>query len=165
MENTKEMDIPQVMNITKKQQVISILSVLSNCNQLIYKDTEEELQQNATKRIQTALQDPVLTSFIGNWELVWGPCLKNSLVKNNKSDYFNKWLSDNTMYVVKGQDPVMPSKSLYVVAVAGTNAISNFGWRDEDGRVETMVDCVFLRINFGLRLKFRKGVLMVWIYY
>ena len=140
MENTIEIDVPQVVAITKKQQVIAVLSALSNCNQMIYKDTEYDLQQNAVNRIQTALQDPVLTSFIGNWELVWGPCLQNSQVKNKKSGHFNKWLSDNTMYVVKGQDPDAPSKTVYVVAVAGTNSISNFGWRDEDGKVGIMVN-------------------------
>lgn len=140
LENVIEMDVPQVAAITKKQQVIAVLSALSNCNQMIYADTEQDLQQNAVNRIQTALHDPILTSFIGNWELVWGPCLQNSIVKNKKSDHFDKWLSDNTMYVVKGQDPENPSKPVYVVAVAGTNSVSNFGWRDEDAKVGRMVN-------------------------
>jgi hypothetical protein len=140
METLIDLNIPQVVTITKKQQVIAVLSALSNCNQMMYADTEFDLQQNAINRIKTALKDPILTSFIGNWELVWGPCLHNSLVKNKKSEHFNRWLSDNAMYIVKSQDPENSSKMVYVVAVAGANSVSDFGWRDEDSKVGRMVN-------------------------
>ncbi|TRX32385.1 lipase family protein [Flavobacterium sp. ZT3R18] len=144
MENTTEIDIPQVANITKKQQVIAVLSTLSNCNQNGYEISEAALQEKATTRITAALKDSTLTKFIGNWELVWGPCLKNSIIKktltNPNPKHLGQYVTDNTMYVAKSQDPEDPTKTLYVVAVAGTNAISGFGWKDEDGRVLKMID-------------------------
>ncbi|PJJ09002.1 lipase (class 3) [Flavobacterium sp. 1] len=142
MEDTKEMDVPQVANIPKKQQVIAVLSSLSNCNQNSYEISETALQEKATSRITTALKDSTLTDFIGKWELVWGPCLKNSVVsdKKNNPKHVGQYVTDNTMYVVKSQDPEDPTKTLYVVAVAGTNAISDFGWVDEDAKVGVMVD-------------------------
>jgi hypothetical protein len=144
MENTKEMDVPQVANITKKQQVIAVLSALSNCNQNSYENSEAALQENATTRITAALENPTIKDFIGNWTLVWGPCLKNSIIKETptkpKPKHLGQYVTDNTMYIAKSQDPEDPTKTLYVVAVAGTNAISGFGWADEDGRVVKMVD-------------------------
>jgi hypothetical protein len=140
MEKTQEMDIQKVSGITKKQQQIAVLSVLSNCNQKCYANSEQELQDQADTRIKGALQDPVLTPFIGNWELVWGPCLENSQIRSDNKEHPNQWVTNNTMYVAKTQDPEIPSKTVYVVAVAGTNAVSSFGWLTEDAKVATMVN-------------------------
>jgi hypothetical protein len=139
MEKTQEIDIPKVTGITKKQQQIAVLSVLSNCNQKSYANSWQELQDQANTRIEEGLKDLVLTPFVGNWELVWGPCLENSQLGKNNKEHANQWITNNTMYVAKTQDPETPSKTIYVVAIAGTNAVSSFGWLTEDAKVEKMV--------------------------
>jgi Lipase (class 3) len=126
-----------ISHLTKKHQVISILAALSNCNQKIIRKTEEELQTNLTGKVISALQNPTIKSYIGNWDLVWGPCTKNTqLVKDNKI-VPDEWLTDNAMFVLKGQDPEDDAKTLYVVSVSGNNLYSLYGWFDEDFKVAT----------------------------
>lgn len=123
--------------LTKKHQVISILSALSNSNQKLITTTEEELQANLSSKVKSALEEPVIQSYIGSWEIVWGPCTKNTQVIKNNNFIENKWLTDNAMFVVKGQDPDDASKKLYVVSISGTNLYSLYGWFDEDFKVAT----------------------------
>lgn len=121
----------------KKRQVIAVLSSLSNINMGIAADTEQELVQNAQSKISAALKDDTIAAFIGDWELAWGPFIFATQNKPTAKYNPNKWVTHNTMYVAKGvvPDTAIP---LYVVAIAGTNLISEFGWVVEDGDVIAM---------------------------
>ncbi|TRX37099.1 lipase family protein [Flavobacterium restrictum] len=124
--------------LTKKHQVISILAALSNCNQNVVKNTENELQDNLSLQVASALQNPIIKAYIGDWDIVWGPCTKNSRQRDKNLNIIpNAFITDNAMFVAKGQDPDDETKTLYVIAVSGTNGVSKFGWLDEDFKVET----------------------------
>ncbi|CAD0009607.1 hypothetical protein [Flavobacterium chungangense] len=55
--------------LTKKQQVISILSALSNCNQGTVRNNEKELQDHLCEQVTSALNNETIKSYIGNWEI------------------------------------------------------------------------------------------------
>lgn len=124
--------------LTKKHQVISILSALSNCNQGTVRNTEKELQDHLCEQVTSALNNETIKSYIGNWDIVWGPCTKNSKQRDKNLKVIpNEFITDNAMFVAKGQDPDDETKTLYVISISGTNLISKFGWLDEDFKVET----------------------------
>ncbi|CAI2768721.1 lipase family protein [Flavobacterium collinsii] len=121
--------------LTKKHQVISILSALSNCNQGIVGNTEKELQDHLYEQVTSALKNETIKAYIGDWDIVWGPCTQNSKQIDKKLKI--EFITDNAMFVAKGQDPDDETKTLYVISISGTNLISKFGWLDEDFRVAT----------------------------
>ncbi|MEO1258668.1 MAG: lipase [Bacteroidota bacterium] len=118
---------------TYKRQVIATLSAIANCNfgQKFAKPTDPDIA--AKKAVSDALtKDGAIKSYINKnnsqWELVWGPVTSNSLAQC-------KWHSDNTMFVAKTDTFPGLDHPLYVVAIAGTNAISMKGWLQEDANV------------------------------
>ena len=100
------------------------LSWVSNVNAGIV-GTQNELANNLSK-IQQFLDDPTVQESMGAWEIVWGPEIVNKGIIPGRRQ------TANCMFVARqGQD--------YVVAIAGTNIVSHYGWFDEDFMVDEMV--------------------------
>lgn len=115
---------------TYKRQVIAAFSAMANCNFGQKFDTEADANTAAQKAVSNAItNEGAVKTFIEKnsqpWELVWGPVTSNSLASC-------KWHSDNTMYVVKTNSFEGSTHPLFVVGIAGTNAISMKGWFKED---------------------------------
>lgn len=113
-----------------KRQVIAAFSSMANCNFGRKFDKETDPDMAAKKAVSDAITiDGPVKKFIHDksspWELVWGPVTSNSKASC-------KWHSDNTMYVVKTESFEGSQQPLFVVAIAGTNAISPKGWLKED---------------------------------
>jgi hypothetical protein len=88
------------------------------------KDTQEILQIYARQQVLAVLADTTTRDLIGEWQVAWGPVVFQA----PGSQY-----ADNTMFVAK-TDP-----NIYVIAIAGTDPLSRFGWVTEDGQVEKTV--------------------------
>jgi len=87
------------------------------------------MQKFVTEVAKDVLANKTVQSYIGNdWQTVWGPIVWSKLEKNVTAH------ADNTMGAYYS-----PSQKLFVVAVAGTNPISSYGWIDEDFDVITTV--------------------------
>ena len=99
-----------------EQQQVYILSSLSNQ----ISDPASQMKTNITK----VLSDATIKSYIGDWEVAWGPVVVRA------SDNANSPI--NSMYVAKksGSDK-------YVVAVAGTLSLEN--WKDQTLNVKEQV--------------------------
>ena len=116
-----------------KRKVIAAFSSISNCNFGQKFSSEKEANGSATRDVNTTITGTgAVNEFINqnkeNWEVVWGPVTDNSQAQC-------KWHTDNTMYVVKTdsfKEEGGTTYPLYVVAIAGTNAISTKGWLKED---------------------------------
>lgn len=105
------------------QQQVFTLSWLSN-DAAGSIGTAQGLEAAVVTRIDRALTDPRVTAYIGNWQIAWGPVIFENSGTAGPSD-----VADNTAAVFKGTDGGNP---VYVVAIAGTNFISAYGWLDED---------------------------------
>lgn len=133
----------------KKEQMIWALSDLANINAGLLLPSEVQLNLNA-QRIKTAVSGSGATAtFLGNdFSVVWGPVAVNAYTsfkekvengegKNAKTIEIevSGFSTTNLMYVAKGKDPVN-GNTMYVVATAGTNPVSEYGWFDEDLKVK-----------------------------
>ncbi len=112
----------QPLNLCQKTFLLTYES-----NQLLAAQGDEAtlagiLNTNLTKYL--ALPD-VQTAMGGTWSLAWGPVV----YENQPSDTS---YADNVMYVAAS-----PDQSVYVVAIAGTNANSNYDVNTEDNTVNT----------------------------
>ncbi|NES67548.1 MAG: lipase family protein [Okeania sp. SIO2D1] len=108
-------------------QQIFCLSYLSNINSLYTRETgsQEKIQEVTTEYIEAVLSDSEVQQLIGEWEVVWGP-----VVYQYDGETLDSKVSDNTMYIVKSKDNA--ESDHYVIAIAGTNPISWYGWIIED---------------------------------
>src|SRR4051812_43813839 len=75
--------------------------------------TGQELESDLTVKIDNALASSQMQSLIGTWTRVWGPVIFQDE---------NSGIADNAMYVAQGTDD--NNNPVYVVAIAGTNAVS-----------------------------------------
>ncbi|MCB9282227.1 MAG: hypothetical protein H6562_25280 [Lewinellaceae bacterium] len=85
-----------------------------------------DLTDEATKRINGAINNDTIKSFFGAEELLWGPVLSVNYVESST----DKYVVDNLMYCLGRKDSV--GQYHFMVAIAGTDAISSFDWMDED---------------------------------
>lgn len=124
---------------TDNHKRIALICMLADINYDLVAASEQELLQN-TLKIKDALQnDADVKGFIGtDWKVVWGPAISNSIKKSTTSAV-DSFVTDNTMYVARGTDPAT-GKSMHVVAIAGTNAVSRKGALFEDLNVTTEKD-------------------------
>jgi hypothetical protein len=108
------------------QQVFS-LNWLSNAA-IGKTGTQQQLQEYVAEVVQQTLADPETIGLIGQWNLVWGPVVfqYQSTAEHPK---LSSDVADNIMFVA--QRTVGGSTS-YVVAIAGTNPTSWYGWFFED---------------------------------
>ncbi len=83
------------------------------------------LEAHLVARINASLTDPLMTSYIGGWQIIWGPVVFESTGPLGGPSH----VADNTMAVFKGTDGGNP---VIVVAIAGTNYLSLFGIGRED---------------------------------
>ncbi|WP_439585760.1 lipase family protein [Dyadobacter bucti] len=124
-------DIGQRAAPTDTHKRIALLAMLADINYDVVAASEQELSQN-TLKLNDALQNNAdVKAFVGNdWEVVWGPAISNSIKKSTTSAV-DSFVTDNTMYVARGTD-LTTNKQIYVVAIAGTNAVSRKGALSED---------------------------------
>lgn len=110
------------------QQVFA-LSAMSNWDSgpSEEKKTVQELESDLAAKIDSALASSQLQNLIGTWKRVWGPVI---------FQYDNSGVADNAMYVAQGTDG--DNQPVYVVAIAGTNAISAYDAQTEDLDVGTL---------------------------
>jgi hypothetical protein len=108
-------------SFTLQQQVFT-LSMLSNltANQT---GSPASLAATAATNINATLRQ--VAESIGNWQIVWGPVVFEESGPGGLST-----VADNTMVVFQGTDG--SSAPVIVVAIAGTNPISLFGFLGED---------------------------------
>lgn len=113
---------------TKIQQIHS-LSVLSNAA-FGYKFTDfQQMQTFVNTVVQQTLADKKVQQCLGsNWQPVWGPIV----FCNNPNAA--QVVADNTMML-----HYSPSQNLFVIAIAGTNIYSMYGWFEEDLKVNKTV--------------------------
>ncbi|MGH1383139.1 lipase family protein [Kordia sp.] len=122
------------MNISEttqeeKARIIHSLSFASNSGfGKIFEDEStcqksyEKLQNYVTAVSNKVLSDKRTQEYIGDdWETVWGPVVYS----NDQNSSFAR--ADNTMGVYFSK-----AQKLFVIAIAGTNSISSFGWMKED---------------------------------
>ncbi|RAJ93245.1 lipase (class 3) [Larkinella arboricola] len=121
-------------SLTDTHKQIALLCMLSNVNYDLIAASQEELRQN-TLKINDLLQNNAdVRAYIGtDWQVVWGPEISNSRKKSSTSAV-DSFVTDNTMYVARGTD-LATGKTIHVVAIAGTNAVSRKGAILEDFNV------------------------------
>ena len=100
----------------QQQQVFCLSFAANMASQKL--GTQQELQDNLAKALQAFVTKQETTANIGNWNVVWGPCVWQNAEKHSRG-------ADNAMAVFQ-------QGTTYVVAVAGTNAISQYDWNVED---------------------------------
>lgn len=108
--------------------------------------TPEQLKDHAASEIGKALADntlkPILSEYFPGIKsetenpIFWGPYSYSHDPTNG-----NECVTDNAVYMIKGvdNDSTTNKKSLYVIAVSGTNPDSHFGWYREDFLPEDLV--------------------------
>lgn len=96
--------------------------------------TAEQLQKELATTLHNLLQDTEIVKMIGNWTIEWGPVVLEEGWDTNKQYH----VATNAMYVArqKGTDG---QGDHYVIAIAGTNALSLYGWFIEDFNTHEMV--------------------------
>ncbi len=91
------------------------------------KASTTQLQTELTTILNALLDNTYMQDLIGGWEIVWGPVVGSYGIDVKRQ------VASNTLYVAKN------SIGQYVIATAGTNPISLYGWCIEDFDVKTMV--------------------------
>jgi len=106
-----------------------MLNWLSNCNGgKAFPQGGKSPNDLAKDNILGALGDSEINGAIGEFELVWGPYTQNSEKQILVERY---WVTDNLLFLVRQKD-IENGALTYVVATAGTNVVSSFGWFYED---------------------------------
>lgn len=122
--------------LTVESQTIFAMAWLANVNAGVEKPKATELQDHAQTQVTAALATLNGTKILApNLKLAWGPVTSTSRAKlllNTNS------VTDNTMFVVSCDDPSHAGKSMYVVAIAGTDPDSSYDWFNEDMQVAKM---------------------------
>lgn len=135
------------------QQIFS-LNWLSNIN-VMRRDTLQGQQAFAQQKIPAVLTDSTVIDCIGEWEVVWGPVVYMHKAADGNPDPTG--VVDNLMYVARSKSS--EGDPLYVVAIAGTNPDSWYGWFVEDFDVAQTVPwpyCKTLHLPF-LQARISKG--------
>jgi hypothetical protein len=123
--------IPKFLNMAtynSKQQIYS-LSQTANISFNKRFATLEALQAYETDTMLGLLANPAAQALIGDWQPIWGPYTwcNYATQENPKATSDEPYYSDNSMFLAYNA-----AENQYVLAVAGTNAISWFGWLVED---------------------------------
>ena len=118
---------------TGLHRTIGVLCMIANVNYNLVVPSEAALNKNTLKVADALKNNADLRSYIGNdWQVVWGPVTSNS--RKAGMSALDSFVTDNTMYVARGINPATQTP-MYVVGVAGTNVVSQKGWRMEDFNV------------------------------
>ncbi|MBI3239328.1 MAG: hypothetical protein HYZ43_10900 [Flavobacteriia bacterium] len=113
------------------EQRVMTLNWLSNSASNKF-GTASQLQEEMQRDLEKLLTNASMQSKIGKWELEWGPVV----IQEGKD--LNTKVATNAMFVAK-QTAYNGHDDHYVIAVAGTNAISMYGWFVEDFKTEELV--------------------------
>jgi hypothetical protein len=119
-------------NTYQKDGIMFCLSQWSNIN-FGMAGTVQQLQAHADSGIANLVANPTLDSLVGNWEVVWGP-----VCYTENTAAADTCVSDNILVVFKGLNPSSPGDTMFVVAIAATNAVSSYDWVTEDLNVDSM---------------------------
>lgn len=111
-----------------REAQIHSLSLIANAAFDLQEDSWQKLQDTTAKIITDCIGDNTIQGYIGNWTIVWQPVV----FSNNTAA--KSVVADNTMMLVYNQ-----SENLFVVGIAGTNAVSMYGWFQEDFGVNSLV--------------------------
>lgn len=110
-----------------------LLSLISNLNASRSYSKVDELHSNIN-RIKGVLGQKEVKAFTGEWEVVWGPGLANSLVSaHNGIKTTKRYVTDNAMYMARRENKERGIE--YFIGISGTNGISHAGWWTEDFNV------------------------------
>lgn len=88
-----------------------------------------KLEAEATELLEAIFSNADIINLIGKWKLVWGP----KVYEHKGKKLFN--VADNAMYVAQS----LSHPEQFVVAISGTNPISEYGWKIEDGDISPPV--------------------------
>lgn len=113
---------------------IHSLSSISNAAFDLQETSFSALQSLTTTIVTNALADNIIQGCIGDWQLVWGP-----VVFSNNPDAATV-VADNTMMLLYNPAPDSQTQDQFVIGIAGTNAVSMYGWFQEDFGVNTLVE-------------------------
>ena len=116
---------------SKQQQIYSLSFSVNSAFGLSWKQSDCKSGMIEMQKYVTKVADDVVSqtaSLIGNWKPVWGPIVYANDPTSNSVH------ADNTMGMYYNADD-----NLFVIAIAGTNINSPFGWITEDFSVNTMV--------------------------
>ena len=126
-----------------KTQQVFCLSILANLPSG-KKGTQAELQEDMQKDLHKVLTDDKVIGDIGKWDVVWGPVVH--VPPHGKA-------SANATYIAKSA-----ADNRYVIATAGTNGISAFGWFTEDFKVRKQYSWPYYKgVPSGLDPKIAEG--------
>jgi hypothetical protein len=111
------------------QQVYAFNQIVNVAFGVTEFQTLPELQQFVNTVLTSTLNDPNFPTYMGNdWQMIWGPMV----FSNNPGT--NSTVADNSMALFYS-----PNQKAYVVAIAGTNIDSAYGWLQEDFNVTQTV--------------------------
>ena len=102
---------------------------MSNAGIGIIANSLSQLDGDVSTIIKAAVNDATIQGLIGEWDLIWGPYVYTNDTAGPD------FVADNTMMVLYSS-----AENAIVIAVAGTNVVSNYGWVDEDFNVATAVE-------------------------
>ena len=126
-----------VISPTEQHKVIAVLAMIANVNYGLIATSEAALNANTQKINDALAHTDSLRQYVGtDWQVVWGPVTSNSLKKKPSGavSAADSFVTDNTMYMAKGTIAAT-GKPMYVVGIAGTNIVSEKGWKLEDFNV------------------------------
>lgn len=118
------------LTYNRLQQIFAINWLSNTLSDL--KGDASKFDQSGYQSVTNILNDSETKSLIGEWELVWGPHTYCNKPKDTKA------VVDNTMLLVKSA-----ATNTYILAIAGTNPISSYGWLTEDFQTNVAVDWPF----------------------
>lgn len=113
----------QSFNLTQSVFTLNMFANLASDK----KASATVLTQDLSTILDALFADEFVQKKMGTWQVVWGP-----IVGEYGSDEKHQYAS-NALYVAVNQD------GQYVVATAGTDPASEYGWLTEDFDVRTMV--------------------------
>jgi len=116
----------------KRDTIVFSLSWMSNINSGMV-GTAQELQEHAINGVNKFLANDTVISKIGTWKPIWGPVTYSNQCAAGAKDC----VTDNTMVLLKRIGDFDAPE--YVLAIAGTNKVSPFGWFTEDFNVKQLV--------------------------
>ncbi len=102
------------------------------------KDTAAELAKKLARKIHYRMKNHRVIELIGQWKRKWGPVVWENTVPIERTSLppllVPSNVADNAMYVAHNAE-----ENVYVVAVAGTNFLSQYDWATEDLAVKNLV--------------------------
>ena len=119
---TEQNTIPAQYDI---RQQIFCLNLASSIVAGIKNAQASSLQEEAATRLNALLTNERVQELIGRWGVVWGPA-----VYQFDGDEIQSMYADSVMYIAKSEDSEQSDH--YVIAIAGTNPQSWYGWIVQD---------------------------------